>query len=292
MHLSTSERAREARILCAITFHFDTARLGFLAEMLRSLCAFPVAAMDVVVVTNTLREQDLAPLRALCVDMPSGKTTSIRSYGGLDHPFHLTWCHKEIIATEFVKRNEGRYSHFIYLEDDILLRFFNFCYFIEFRDIMRPFGVLPAFLRTEYSANFGALVASDAFWQIYIPVQSHICLGDTVLVNMPNPYNPCFILDVELAEEYVRSRSFDREASQVVCPWAVRERAALGLCLENVPPPFQTRYLVPVSRRTGKLPEFARISHLPNNYANDPHSRLGKVRVDELFVGVHDLAAR
>jgi hypothetical protein len=44
-----------------------------------------------------------------------------------------------------------------------------------------------------------------------------------------------------------------------------------------------------VSRRTGKLPEFARISHLPDNYANDPHSSLGKVRVDELFVGVHDL---
>jgi hypothetical protein len=120
-------------------------------------------------------------------------------------------------------------------------------------------------------------------------VQSHICLNGTVLVNMPNPYNPCFILDVELAEEYVRSRSFDREASQAVCQWGVRERAALGLCLENVPPPFQTRYLVPVSRRTGKLPEFARISHLPNNYANDPRSPLGKVRVDELFVGVHNL---
>ena len=70
----------------------------------------------------------------------------------------------------------------------------------------------------------------------------------------------------------------------------MRERAALGLCLENVPPPFQTRHLVPLSRRTSKLPEFARISHLPNNYANDPRSPLGKVRVDELFVGVHELA--
>jgi hypothetical protein len=49
---------------------------------------------------------------------------------------------------------------------------------------------------------------------------------------------------------------------------------------------------VPVSRRTGKLPEFARISHLPNNYADDPRSALGKVRVDELFVGVQDLSVR
>ena len=69
----------------------------------------------------------------------------------------------------------------------------------------------------------------------------------------------------------------------------VRERAAMGLCPENVPPPFQTRYLVPVSRRTGKLPEFAWISHLPNNYATNPNSTLGKVRVDQLFAGVQDL---
>lgn len=289
MNQAACERGQKARILCAITYHFDTTHLGFLAEVLRSLFAFPVAAMDVVVVTNTIREQDLARLHALCVDMPSGKSASIRSYGGLDHPYHLAWCHKDIISNEFVKGNQDRYSHFIYLEDDILLSFANFCYFIDFREILRPFGLLPGFLRTEYSANLGALVASDAFWPVYVPVQSHICLDDTVLVNMPNPYNPCFILDLELAEEYVRSRSFNREASQAVCRWGVRERAALGLCLENVPPPFQTRYLVPVSRRTGKLPEFARICHLPNNYADNPRSSLGKVRVDKLFVGVHDL---
>jgi hypothetical protein len=292
MTQAASERAREAHILCAITFHFDSAHLGFLAEVLRSLSAFPVAAMDVVVVTNTLREQDLARLRSLCGDMPSGKNGSIRSYGELDHPHHLTWYHKEIISSEFVKDNQNRYSHFIYLEDDILLSFANFCYFMEFREILRPFGLLPAFLRAEYSANLGALVASDAFWSVYVPVQSHIRLNDTVLVNLPNPYNPCFILDLELAEEYVRSPSFDRDASQAVCRWGVRERAAMGLCLENVPPPFQTRYLVPVSRRTGKLPEFPRISHLPNNYANDPRSPLGKGRLDELFVGVHELANR
>jgi hypothetical protein len=249
-----------------------------------------VAALDLVIVTNTTRGQELTLLRRLCADIPSAGSGSIRSYGELDHPYYLTWCHKEIISNEFVNGNQHQYSHFIYLENDILLSFSNFCYFIKFREILRPFGLLPAFLRTEYSASLGKLVASDAFWPVYIPVQSHICLHDMVLLNMPNPYNPCFILDLELAEEYVRSRSFDRDASQAVCRWGVRERAAMGLCLENVPPPFQTRYLVPVSRRTAKLPEFARISHLPDNYANDPRSPLGKVRVDDLFAGVHELA--
>jgi len=56
MNPSLSERARAARILGTITFHFDASRLGFLAEVLRSLSEFPVAFMDVVIVTNTFRE--------------------------------------------------------------------------------------------------------------------------------------------------------------------------------------------------------------------------------------------
>jgi hypothetical protein len=46
------DRTRAARILCAVTFHFNAARLRFLAEVLRSLSEFPVAAMDVAVVTE------------------------------------------------------------------------------------------------------------------------------------------------------------------------------------------------------------------------------------------------
>jgi hypothetical protein len=284
-----SERAREARILCAITFHFDNAHLGFLAEVLRSLSGFAARVLDVVVVTDAVGEQELTALRGLCVDMPPRWRATIRSYGELDHPHHLTWCHKEIIYDGFVKGNHGCYSHFIYLEDDILLNFSNFCYFLEFREMLHPFGLLPAFVRTEYSANLGTSVSSDAFWPVYVPAQSHIILDDVVMVNLPNPYNPCFILDQELGDEYVGSRSFDRDASRALCPWGIRERAAMGLCLENVPPPFQSRYLVPVFRRTGTVPEFARISHLPNNYADDPRSPLGKVPVDTMFFGARAL---
>jgi hypothetical protein len=284
-----SERARGARILCATTFHFSDAHLGFLAAVLRSLSEFPVADITVVIVTNTFSEEDLARLRRLCSETPAGKSASIRSFGDLAHPFDLTWCHKAIISEEFAGGNLGGYTHFIYLEDDIEFSFTNFCYFVEYREFLRSSGLLPAFVRVEYSADLDGFVASDAFWPVYVPVQSHLRLGDTVLVNMPNPYNPFFILDVELAAEYVRSCSFDRERSRAMCSWGVRERAAMGLCLENVPPPFQTRYVVPVSRRTAMIPAFARVRHLPDNYANDPRSPLGRVRIDEMFTGLQDL---
>ena len=67
------ERARAARILGAVTFHFSVDRLGFLAAVLRSLSEFPVADMGVVIVTNTFRQEDLALLRRLCSEILSGK---------------------------------------------------------------------------------------------------------------------------------------------------------------------------------------------------------------------------
>ena len=130
--------------------------------------------MHVVIVTNTFRERGsyIAPpsLRRDTI----GESTSIRSYGELSHPFDLTWCHKAIITSEFVEKTDGGHTHFLYIEDDIRLSFANFCYFAGIRERLRPTGLLPAFVRTEFSAAQGGLVASDAFSPVYVPVQSYI----------------------------------------------------------------------------------------------------------------------
>ena len=89
------ERACAARILCAITFHFDAARLAFLAEVLRSLSQFPVASMDVAIVTNTSRNDKVGLLHRLSKEILSGRA-QVRSYENLSHPYELTWCHKQI----------------------------------------------------------------------------------------------------------------------------------------------------------------------------------------------------
>ena len=286
---SAFERACAARILVAITFHFRSDRLGFLAEALRSLAEYPTQAMDVVIVTNTSRDDELELLSRLCSETVSGSRASIRSYSDLADPWLLTWCHKEIIGSEFIQRNAGSYTHFIYLEDDIRLSFANFCYFIEFREVLRGFGLLPAFTRLEYCAAFAGFTSSDMFWPVYVPVQTHVRLDDFVFVNVPNPYNAFYILDPELAAEYVQSRSFDASRSIEVCRWGRPERAAMGLCLENVPAPFQSRYVVPVSMHDDSVPAFARVGHLPNNYADNLRMPLGKVRVNSLFRGARTL---
>jgi hypothetical protein len=290
MRHPTDHGAESARILVAISFHFDFTRLGFLGEVLRSLSEFPVAAIEVVVLTNVADAETIAPLRRLCLET-LGDLCNIRTEVDLASPWDLTWRHKVIIADEFIARNHGDFTHFVYLEGDIRLTFANFCYWLEFRDLLRPAGLLPAFVRMEYREATGGYTASDAFWPIYVPVQPYLRIDDMFLVNMPNPYNPLYLLDRELAREYVTSPSFDQGKSIEVARWGISERAAMGLCLENVPIPFRSRYVVPVSARTGKTPPFAWTLHIPNNYASDPRSPLGKVRMDSLFAGAAEAVA-
>ncbi len=277
------ESARAARVLVAITVHFNINRLKYLAEVLRSLSDFPVAAMDIVLVTNMPSDEDLALLHRLCDEIAPGGGISIRNYDYLAHPFYLTWRHRTIISREFARGNDGKYTHFIYLEDDIRLTFANFCYFLEYREILRDTGLLPSFLRVEYSSVLNGFVSTDNKASVDLGRQPRRDAGDIVMVNIPNPYIACYVLDTALAAEFVRTRSFRRGGSRNVTEWDVRERAAMGLCFENVPDAFESRYVVPVSKHTGMALGCAWISHLPNNYADNPDDGYGKIRMDLLF---------
>jgi hypothetical protein len=57
--------AARTHVLVAISFHFVAARIGFLAEVLRSLAAFPVARLVIVVFTNTQDIGEQGAVRAV-----------------------------------------------------------------------------------------------------------------------------------------------------------------------------------------------------------------------------------
>jgi hypothetical protein len=282
--------ALSSNTLVAITFHYDESRLCYLEKVLQSLGTFPKA--DIVIFTNTPqhRKQTLIH-RSIKKALPSGVgggSVSIKRVGRLNHPFELTWCHKGMINDDFLNSRKG-YTHFIYLEDDIGLDFNNFCYFVHFREILKPDGLIPAFLRVEINSK-GQIVATDNYNSLDISNSPKIFYENLLFLNALNPYMACFILDRELAEEYVKSCSFHKEKSLEACPWDIRERAAIGLCFENIPSPFSSRFVIPLLRpsllenqRRLSCPDYSLIYHLPNNKANDPETEFGKLPIEDLF---------
>jgi hypothetical protein len=195
----------------------------------------------------------------------------------------LTWAHKHIVKDVFLTK-DSRFDHFIYIEDDIQFSFINYCYFVQYRPLLQSSGIVPAFVRVEYNQATHDFVASDCGGEPYvIDTDKVVDAGDYWFANPFNPYNAMYILDRDLAEEYVASVSFDVSASTAITDWCLRERSAMGLTFENIPAGFDYRLAVPVNKSTGQTPSFCWIYHLPNNYADNMLVQTGTVPMTKLF---------
>jgi len=279
------------RILVAITFHFRESRLQYLFQVVRALCEYPVEALDIVIITNVDQDGALKQIRDLGAPLvrpvparpKSIRSLSIESFPKLANPWLLPWSHKHLISERFLS-SKSAYTHFIYVEDDILLSFDNFCYFIRYREMLKERRLIPSFQRIEYNDADNHLYLVDQVGVADLSSRNRVDLDGYAFVNLDYPYNAMFILDRDLALEYVETPSFDRERSKLVRPeWDVACRAAMGLCFENPPEGFVARYVSPVDSRTLITPSWSWIYHLPNNYAKDRLKPFAKTRVNQQF---------
>jgi hypothetical protein len=279
------------RILAAVTFHFRESRLNYLFQAIRALCEYPVNALEVVVVTNVDDQTALRRIRDLCeplikpfpVRQRSRKSLSIESFPSLADPWLLPWAHKQLIADRFLGAGSS-FTHFIYIEDDILISFDNFCYFLRYREALKDKRLIPSFQRIEYNNVDNRLYFVDQIGVCDFGPRSRVDVDGYAFVNLDYPYNAMFVLDRELALEYVDTPSFDRERSKTVRPdWDVATRAAMGLCFESPPPGFATRYVSPVDPCTLTTPCWSWVYHAPNNYTRDRSTPFAKTRTDQLF---------
>ena len=284
VHLEAHRLALDAKILVSVTFHYVGARLAFLEEVLRELSQFGVAQLDVIVITNTHQPGEIDTLSELCNQFSSEQkcfsayvNTSI-----MTHPFLLTWCHKKLIREVFLA-SPNTYTHFVYLEDDIRFSCNNFEYFCAFREPLEGYGLIPSFVRVERSEALGCYVSTDNTQPASLVDRRKVLIQPYEFINLPSSYNGMFVLDRELAAEYVQSRSFDADDSVAMSSWSIRERAAMGLTFEAVPDGFAARCVVPVSTGDHLIPSCSFVYHLPNNYAEDPMTPFGKLPIAQMI---------
>lgn len=268
------------RLLVCVTFHYVAARLVWLRQVLECLCRYDMP-IRLIVLTNAVDDAEIADILQL-VPPSESMHAECRSIEGLADPFELTWSHKPIIANDFLA---GDHTHFVYVEDDILIAPEAFAYWRQYRAHLARRGLVPGFLRVEREPEAGVLFATDQMRHTQLDRTRMVRVGPWTFTNVDSPYTGSFILDRELAEEYTASRSFSITGSLAVKPnWAIRERAAMGLCFERVPRFFWSRLAVPFEPATLRIPAFAHVIHAPANYAKDPASHLAKIPVDAMLL--------
>jgi hypothetical protein len=89
-----------------------------------------------------------------------------------------------------------------------------------------------------------------------------------------------YLLDRALMQEHLASPSSNPDFGR----WNIREKAAQGLTFWGVPKGFHSRIMLGLEAGRKALDRRCLVHHMPNNGANDPQSRFGKIPLDAIFL--------
>lgn len=264
------------KLAISICCHFKEERLQYLEKM-SSQFAKLASEVLVIIVSNTNKPEELSQFDAVL--RHKGFEYRFFTPDTLGHPLLLTWAHfpvfKELLADE-------SFSHFMYLEDDTLITPVNMSYWMEAREDLRPYGLIPSFLRVENKAHDSTWYSSDCphpFFVYGLPrVKVSLRLG---FINFPELYQGMYLLDRELMIEHLHGQSYNPNFGR----WGIQEKAAQGVTFLNVPKGFTTRNVIPYDLISYQIDERCFIHHLPNNYAQpmDGHKIIKTMPVQKLL---------
>ena len=263
------------KLAVCVAFHFVPERLQYL----ETLCAnFPklAAQVDVTIVTNAA---DAAAHGAILqLGKKHGLALSIFTPFGIGHPYLLPWSHFAVMRE---KHADTSFTHFMYQEDDMLVRQETVRYLLDAREFLRGAGLLPGIVRVEQKEAGGVWYASDVTAAVTMKGSSIVVddKGEIGYINLVTCYQAMYFLDRESMTEHLDGESSHPDSGA----WKVRERASQGLAFSSVPAGFRFRYVVPVQMATQMVDERCFVHHLPNTYALNPESVAGKRWVGALI---------
>jgi len=147
-----NEVSEKIKIVAAISFFFDKNKFLNLKKVCNGL--FEISNdIKIYIFTNNIsdnQKKDLTENLENCAE--------IIVIDNIVHNRLLPWYHLNMMKNLF--KNED-ITHFIYLEDDILIDRDNFNYWINSRKILKKYNLIPGFIRTEINEIDNQLYAID-----------------------------------------------------------------------------------------------------------------------------------
>jgi len=258
----------------AIPFFYKDSRLTYLQN---TLGALPDLAEDVDVnlFTNAQSHQEVSRIQS---SAPPGMTLHIHRPSLLGHPYLLTWSHFPIFRHQLETRED--ITHFLYLEDDIVLRSANVDYWLNARELLRGEGLIPSFIRYETDETGSNMFATDVTKSYKLSSLPRLRKPDgTAFCNLPQNYQGLYLLDRELAKEHF----YGPTSSPDHVVGGIRETAALGVTFLNVPQGCYSRNFIGINVGSKQIEEGCLVHHAPGNYTNDYSVGFGKIEINRVI---------
>ena len=192
----------------------------------------------------------------------------------------LPWYHINVMKELY---NNKETTHFLYLEDDILINKSNFTYWLNSRKILKKFNLIPGFVRTEINQKNNELYAVDFTKENNILRLPKIKISKNYeFVSHKFPYQGMYLYDRELMKEHLQGPSSNPDCghgafdTNFIDPRMINldlmAKANIGLAYINTPDGFFNRMVTLYNNEKKEIDVNCQIKHLSNKYTNlDSH---------------------
>lgn len=263
-----------------ICFHFNKKRIKNLKQIFKNINNYKFKK-NVSIITNAINANEYNFLKKELGNKL--KKFNIIKINDIPEPNLLPWY-----CLDFLKKNykSKSFSHFLYLEDDILINENNINYWIFARKILKKFNFIPAFLRCENNGK--RLFSVDNPKPIKIKNTPRILSTSEKFgfLNLRYPYHASCLMDRDLMKEYTKSElvGIDYGLSHNIMKtlYPIKELANIIIGYINVPKGYYNRFFLPFIN-SNKIPNYCIIKHIDNKYIKIKKEHFGKININHLL---------
>lgn len=268
------------KIAIVICFYFNKKNINELTKTCKNLKNLG-KKIDVTIITNDIKKNKKSFLsRKLRLVLKKFKII----IHNIPEPNLLPWFSISVMKQKILDKS---FSHFLYLEHDMLLYKKNLIYWCKFRTILKSKNLIPAFLRTEKNKN-NEIFAVDAINKIDFKNDPKIYINSKKdgFINNKNPYQAIYLMDRDLMKEYLNSPAstvdfgfFNQELRN---KYPIKELVNVSIAYSNIPYGYYNRYMIPFTNKK-EIPDFCLIEHSSNKYVNLKNKFFSKINIKKLL---------
>lgn len=269
------------KIAIVICFYFKKESLNDLINTCKNIKNFR-NKIDTTIITNNINKKNKILLSKKIRSVL--KRFKIKIIKDIPEPNLLPWFSINIMKKKF----DASFSHFLYLEHDIILKKENLIYWNICRKILRSRNLIPAFIRIEKNKK-NEKFAVDAISKIELANSPKIYFRNKYggFINNKNPYQGLYLMDRDLMKEYLRSPSstvdfsfFNKELKN---KYPIKELLNISIAYHNIPKGYYNRFMLPFNNKK-EIPNFCLVEHSSNKYLNLKSKIFSKINIKELLI--------
>ena len=267
------------KMVILICFFFKDKKLNNLRKSISQISNYKFRK-ELIFITNELSSIQKKKLN----DLTKNRIKNFQIYQTKNLPDNnfLPWFSINLMKEKFKNKKN---THFMFLEDDIIVNSNNICYWVFFRKYLKKFNLIPGFLRFEN--NNRNLYTIDNPKKISFKNSPKIFTKGKKFgfINSKYPYSAMYLMDRELMRNYLKSDaikidfSFTNRVMKFLYP--IKELLNISYAYLDVPRGFHNKIMIPFNKDKSIF-KYCLIEHSETKYVK--HSRLNKMGYGKILI--------